>query len=78
MAIALEVLTGVPLAELIRPYYEEIEEETLARVTTMLQELEGSAHPAALMKCRHLRACQERVITKHQTRTMHVQTQTQE
>jgi hypothetical protein len=67
MAIALEVLTGLPLAELIRPFYEEVEEETLARVTAMLIELEESAHPAARMKCRELRACQERVLTKART-----------
>lgn len=72
-AIALEVLTGMPLHEIITPLYEAVEEETLARVTAMLMELEGSEQRAALVKCKQLRSCQVRVITRHRQK-MHAQT----
>ncbi len=73
LAIAIEVLTGMPLHELIAPMYEAIEEETLARVTTMLMGMEDSVHPYAIAKCKHLRGCQDRVITKHKNK-MNAQT----
>lgn len=65
LAIGLEVLTGAPLHEIVSPLYEQVEEETLARVTTMLMEMEESTHPLSIAKCRHLRGCQDRVITRH-------------
>ncbi|WP_342619783.1 helix-turn-helix transcriptional regulator [Rhodoferax sp. GW822-FHT02A01] len=74
MAIALEVLTGMPLHELMQPLYDMVEEETLARVTTMLMSMEESASLRTLTKCRHLKECQDRVITKHKQR-MHEETQ---
>lgn len=74
LAIALEVLTGIPLHTLVPAAYERIEEETLARVTAMLMEIDGSVHAGALAKCRHLRDCQDRVITRHKNNTMHAET----
>lgn len=74
LAIALEVLTGIPLHKLVPTAYERVEEETLARVTSMLMEIENSSHPGALAKCKHLRGCQDRVITRHKNKTMHAET----
>jgi transcriptional regulator with XRE-family HTH domain len=74
VVIALEVLTGMSLAELMPLLYEAVEEETLARATAMLMELEEGSSPVTVMKCSHLRACQERVLTRHKSRTMHVHT----
>lgn len=65
LAIGLEVLSGMPLHDIIAPLYEQVEEETLARVTAMLMEIEQSSHPHSIAKCRHLRGCQDRVITRH-------------
>lgn len=65
LAIAIQVLTGMPLEEILRPYYEAVEEETLARVTEMLMHVEGSTHNVTRMKVKHLRSCQDRVITRH-------------
>lgn len=64
----------MPLHEIVRPLYELVEEETLARVTAMLAGLEDSSHPNAVAKCRHLRECQDRVITRHKNNTMHADT----
>ncbi|NKE66868.1 helix-turn-helix transcriptional regulator [Ramlibacter sp. RBP-2] len=64
LAIGLEVLTGMSLEEIIEPYYEAVEEETLARVTNMLMQLEASTHAASVLKVRHLRSCQDRVLTR--------------
>ena len=64
LAIGIEVLTGHTLHEILGSVYEEIQEETLARVTALLMQLESSAHPTSRMKCRYLRECQDRVITK--------------
>ena len=74
LAIALEVLTGMSLHEIIAPFYEEIEEETLARATAMLMDIEASTHPSAVAKCKQLRRCQDRVITRHKNKNMHAQT----
>ena len=74
LAIALEVLTGMQLHELVPHLYADIEEETLARVTSLLLEIEGSAHMASIAKCKQLRGCQDRVITRHRNITMHVET----
>lgn len=52
------------LEEIIEPYYEAVEEETLARVTNMLMQLEASTHAASVLKVRHLRSCQDRVLTR--------------
>ena len=74
LAIALEVLTGLPLHDILAPLYEQVEEETLARVTAMLMEMEDSSHPSSMAKCKHLRGCQDRVITRHKHKHMHAQT----
>ncbi|MES2188729.1 MAG: hypothetical protein V4454_01295 [Pseudomonadota bacterium] len=74
MAIALEVLTGMPLHTLLAPLYEVVEEETLARVTEMLMAMEDSPSKITMNKCRHLRSCQDRVITRHKQKP-HAQTQ---
>lgn len=65
MAISLEVLTGMPLHTLLAPLYEAVEEETLARVTDMLMAMEDSPSKVTRNKCRHLKSCQDRVITRH-------------
>lgn len=74
LAVALEVLTGMPLHEIVPAMYDRVEEETLARVTAMLMEIENSPHVSALAKCKYLRSCQERVITRHKNKTMHAET----
>ena len=74
LAIALEVLTGMSLHEILSSMYEQVEEETLARVTTMLMDIEHSSSPSAQAKCKHLRGCQDRVITRHKNNTMHAET----
>lgn len=74
LAIALEVLTGMPLHEVIGTYYDIVEEETLARVTSMLIDMEKSSNASTMAKCRHLRSCQDRVITRHKNKNMHAQT----
>lgn len=71
LAISIEVLTGVPLHELFPDLYEVIEEETLARVTQMLMLSEHHASASAESKRKHLRACQDRVITRHKQNNMH-------
>lgn len=68
LAIGLEVLTGAPLHEIVPPFYEQVEEETLARITMMLMEMEESTHPRSIAKCKHLRSCQARVITRHKNK----------
>lgn len=73
LAIALEVLTGFRLHEIVPHLYEVVEEETLARVTAMLMEMEGSVHPSAVAKCEQLRSCQDRVITKHKQNNRHAE-----
>lgn len=65
LAIAIEVLSGLPLEEILQPQYEAIEEETLARVTEMLMRIEDSTHHVTQVKAKHLRGCQDRVITRH-------------
>lgn len=74
VAIALEVLTGMPLQEIIKPFYEVVEEETLARITQMLAVMEGSTSKITMSKCRYLRSCQDRIITRHKQQ-MHEETQ---
>lgn len=65
LAIAIEVLTGLPLEEIIKPHYDAVEEETLARVTHMALQIEESTNHVTMVKVRHLASCQERVITRH-------------
>jgi transcriptional regulator with XRE-family HTH domain len=69
LAISLEVLTGMPLDELFPQLYESVEEETLARVTQMMAVIEEHSAAAAEVKRKHLRSCQDRVITRHKQRT---------
>lgn len=71
LAVSLEVLTGMPLCDLLGAVYDEMEEATLARVTTMLMQMEDSAHPHTQAKCKYLRRCQDRVITRHKNKNMH-------
>ncbi len=71
LAISLEVLTGHPLCDLFSELYETIEEETLARVTAMLEAMEGHESGRAAAKRKHLKACQDRVITRHKQQEMH-------
>lgn len=72
MAIALEVLTGMNLEEVMPELYEAVEEETLARVTAMLIDIETSKSIDTQKKCTHLKRCQDRVITRHKQKS-HVQ-----
>ncbi len=74
VAIALEVLTGMSLREIIKPFYEVVEEETLARITQMLMAMEGSSSKIAMNKCRYLKSCQDRIITRHKQQ-MHEENQ---
>lgn len=64
MAISLEVLSGMPLQDLLPDLYDIVEEETVARVTLMLDEIGTSLSVAAKQKCVHLKQCQDRAITR--------------
>ena len=74
LAMALEVLTGKSLHALFAEQYEAVEEETLARVTTMLMAIENHSSLASHSKRQCLKGCQDRVITRHKQKHSYAET----
>jgi transcriptional regulator with XRE-family HTH domain len=64
VAIAYEVLTGMPISKLFSAVYESYEEETIARVTSMLATISNHTSEPAKAKIKSLERCQERAIIK--------------
>lgn len=69
IAIAYEVLTGLPISELFSSLYDEYEEETVARATSMLVDIATSTSASAKSKRMSLEQCQRRAIRRPNQRT---------
>jgi transcriptional regulator with XRE-family HTH domain len=75
VAIATEVLTGIPMRNLFPQAFEDVEAETLSRVNDMLTVIAEQKHEKGTAKRRYLTRALENAIANLEQQQIHEQTQ---